>query len=88
MSYKDLVKAVAVDSGLTQVDAGKCIASLTKVVRENALRGQESPIPNLGVFTVKHRKARTGTNPRTKEAINIPAKSVLDFRVSPSAREL
>lgn len=88
MSYKELVKAVAADCGLSQVDTGKCIASLAKVVRETALRGEASPIPNLGVFTVKHRKGRTGINPRTQQPIEIPAKTVLDFRVSPSAREL
>jgi DNA-binding protein HU-beta len=88
MTYNDLVKAVASDSGLSQVEVKKALTSLVNEVKKNAVRGESSPLPNLGAFDVKKRKARTGTNPRTKEKIEIAAKTVLAFKVSPSARDV
>lgn len=41
----------------------------------------------LGVFQLKDRKARVGRNPRTGEAVNIPAKKVVKFRVIKSLKE-
>ena len=34
-----------------------------------------------------HRKARMGRNPRTGEALKIPAKTVVKFRVSKMAKD-
>ena len=39
-------------------------------------------IPSIGKLVLANRKARTGRNPQTGEAIKIPAKRVLKFRVS------
>lgn len=88
MTYNDLLKAVASDSGLSQVDTRKVVTSLIKVVKENGVRGESSPLPNLGSFEVRKRASRVGTNPRTKDKIVIPAKTVLAFKVSSSARDL
>jgi integration host factor subunit beta len=37
---------------------------------------------DLGVFTVKQRKARDGRNPRTGEAVPVDAKTVPAFRAA------
>lgn len=39
-------------------------------------------IRGFGSFSVKTRAARTGRNPQTGEALNIPAKNVLTFKAS------
>ena len=39
-------------------------------------------IRGFGSFQVKTLAARAGTNPKTKEPIQIPAKSVLKFKAS------
>lgn len=44
-------------------------------------------IPGIGKLVVVNRKARKGRNPATGEAIQIPAKRVLKFRVAKAAKD-
>jgi len=44
-------------------------------------------IPGIGKLVLVDRKARIGRNPATGEQIQIPAKTVLKFRVSKAAKE-
>ncbi|MBI1819513.1 MAG: HU family DNA-binding protein [Nitrospirae bacterium] len=43
--------------------------------------------PGLGKLVVVDRKARMGRNPQTGEAIKIPAKRVLKFRVAKACKD-
>ncbi|MBI5197886.1 MAG: HU family DNA-binding protein [Nitrospirae bacterium] len=45
-------------------------------------------IPGLGKLVMQQRKARMGRNPQTGEAIKIPAKKVLKFRVAKAAKDV
>ena len=45
-------------------------------------------IPGIGRVVKAHRKARMGRNPQTGEAIKIPAKTVLKFRIAKAMKEL
>ncbi len=44
-------------------------------------------IPGVGKLVIVNRKARKGRNPATGEAIQIPAKRVLKFRVAKAAKD-
>lgn len=44
-------------------------------------------LPGLGKIELKNRKKRMGRNPRTGEAMEIPAKRVVKFRVSKQAKD-
>lgn len=44
-------------------------------------------IPGIGKLSVVRRKARKGRNPRTGEEIRIPAKRVVRFRISKTAKD-
>ncbi len=44
-------------------------------------------LPGLGKLVLSNRKARTGRNPQTGEAIKIPAKRVVKFRVAKAAKD-
>jgi DNA-binding protein HU-beta len=44
-------------------------------------------IPGLGKLVLVKRKARMGRNPATGEAIHIPAKRVLKFRIAKAAKD-
>ena len=43
--------------------------------------------PQFGTFTVKHRKAREGRNPRTGDPIEIKASYTVSFKPAPSLKE-
>lgn len=54
----------------------------TEAIKGYAKNGQAVTVPGLGVFKPVDRAAKTGRNPKTGEAIQIPAKRVLTFRPS------
>ncbi len=44
-------------------------------------------LPGLGKLVLVNRKARMGRNPQTGEAIKIPAKRVVKFRIAKAAKD-
>ena len=44
-------------------------------------------MPGIGKLVLVNRKARMGRNPQTGEAIKIPAKRVVKFRVAKAAKD-
>jgi DNA-binding protein HU-beta len=44
-------------------------------------------IPGIGKLVLVNRKARLGRNPKTGETIQIPAKTVVKFRIAKAAKE-
>jgi DNA-binding protein HU-beta len=44
-------------------------------------------IPGIGKLVLVQRKARMGRNPKTGESIQIPAKTVVKFRVAKACKE-
>ena len=83
MNKSDLVDALANAIGMTKADAGRAVDALfsTDGVIAGALRGgQKVQITGFGTFEVKHRKERTGRNPRTGQTIRIAATRTPGFR--------
>ena len=54
-------------------------------LKHSRLKGD--PFPGVGKLVKQKRKARIGRNPATGEAIKIPAKTVLKFRVAKAAKD-
>ena len=55
------------------VDMEKALQAFCSVAAAELLAGGEVSLPGLGKLKVKETNARTGRNPRTGEAIEIPA---------------
>jgi DNA-binding protein HU-beta len=55
-------------------------------VRETKKKGV-FVMPGIGRLVRQERKARTGRNPATGEAIKIPAKKVVKFRIAKSVKD-
>jgi len=80
MNKNDLIAAVADTSGLTKADAGRAVDAVFSSI-EGALKdGGEVRIVGFGTFSVAHRAATTGRNPRTGEAIQIAASKQPKFK--------
>lgn len=56
-------------------------------VRESLKKGTPVRLIPFGSFEIRHRKARTGRNPRTGEKINIKARRVPIFRPGKSLKK-
>ena len=84
MTKADLVDQVAdaVGRGVTKRDCGLIVDAFLDAVKETLTRGDHIEIRGFGTFKVRHRKARTGRNPRTGEAVEVPARDVPVFKPS------
>ena len=64
MNKAELAAKIAESVGLTQSQGVAVIESLTKIVTDALVRGEEVTIVGFGMFLVKERKGRVGVNPR------------------------
>ena len=82
MNKTDLVAIVAEKAGITKKDADRIVSAAVETIAENLIKGEKVQISGFGNFEVKAREARVGRNPRTKEAIEIPAARQPVFKAS------
>ncbi len=80
MNKSELIDAIAKESGLTKTDAGKALDAFTSIVKTTLQQGGDITLVGFGSFTVAERAERQGLNPKTKEAITIPAARVPKFK--------
>lgn len=88
MNKSELIKAISDKAGITQKDIGVVYDAALEAVTEALLAGEKIQLVGFGTFEVKKVAAKTGINPRTKEAVTIPAcnKPVLKFGDSYKAK--
>ena len=67
--------------------ASKMLSSAIGIITKELQNGGEVNITGFGAFKVSHRAARNGVNPRTKEAIKIPAMKSPVFRSGKTFKE-
>lgn len=82
MNKAQLIDAIASKTSMTKADSGKALGALTDALTDSMKKGDRISFPGFGTFSVVERKARTGRNPRTGEAITIKAKKVVKFKPS------
>ena len=73
MNKVELIAAVTEKTGMSKKDAEKAVSAVLESVVEAVSSGDKVQLVGFGTFEVRNREARTGRNPRTKEAIVIPA---------------
>ncbi|MDR3308981.1 MAG: HU family DNA-binding protein [Tannerella sp.] len=80
MNKTDFIGAVAKESGLTKVDSKKAVEAFIKTVEGAVKKGDKVALLGFGSFSVVKKAARKGVNPKTKEEIKIPARTVVKFK--------
>lgn len=87
MNKSELIAGAAENAGISKKDA-ECVLNAAFEIVANALEaGERVQLSGFGIFEVKEREARVGRNPRTKEAIQIPATRQPVFRASKALRD-
>lgn len=87
MNKNDLVASVAEISGLTKADASRAIDGVIKSITKSLKSDNEVRLVGFGTFTVTHRPAGEGRNPRTGEKIQIRAARLPKFRAGKGLKE-
>ena len=88
MNKTELIEKMAEVSGLAKTDAEKALNAFITTIETQLKAKDKITIPGFGVFDLATRKERDGRNPKTGEAIKIPASVVPKFKVGKSLKEI
>lgn len=80
MNKTELISAVAEQSGLTKKDAEKAVTAVIDTIIDSVAKDEKVQIAGFGTFEQRQRKARTGSDPRTGNRIEIAASKVPAFK--------
>lgn len=72
---------------LYQRDVERIVTSIFAEITEALARGDRVELRGFGAFSVKHREARTGRNPRTGESVEVEEKNVPFFKTGKQLRD-
>lgn len=87
MNKTELIAAVAERTGVTRKDAERIVSATFETIATQLSLGEKVQLAGFGSFEVKTREARVGRNPRTKEAMEIPASKSPVFKASKSLKD-
>ncbi len=87
MNKTELIAAVAEKAGITKKDADKAVAAIFDTITAELKAGGKIQLVGFGTFEVRNRPARTGINPRTKEAVKIAACKAPAFKAGKALKD-
>lgn len=85
MTKSQVADSIAQSIGITKKQATEVLQTVADLAYKHAKN--TFTLPGLGKLVLVNRKARMGRNPATGEAIKIPAKRVVKFRVAKAAKD-
>ncbi len=87
MTKSQLFSTLAEKSGKSRKEVAEMVEMLVDLAYKEVKSSGEFTLPGLGKLVKKHRPARMGRNPATGAQIQIPAKTVVKFRVAKAAKD-
>jgi len=88
MTKSELIaELAATNPHLTAKDVELIVSTIFNEITAALARGERVELRGFGAFTVKHRDARTGRNPRTGAAVTVEEKSIPFFKAGKELRE-
>ena len=80
MNKSDLVDVIVEAAQVPKNVAGKTLEKILESITNALCKGEDVSLVGFGTFCVRHRKARTGRNPKTGESLHIKASKVAAFK--------
>jgi len=88
MTKADLVEKVSKEAEMTKKDAEQLVEIIFDSITQSLNSGEKIELRGFGSFRVRERNSRKGRNPKTGEAVDIPAKRVAYFKPGKELKEL
>lgn len=89
MTKSQLIQKMAeLNPHLYQRDVERIVSTIFDEISEALAQGNRVELRGFGAFSVKHRDARQGRNPRTGEAVQVEKKAVPFFKTGKKLREM
>ncbi len=87
MTKGQIVAHLAEEFELPRKKAAGIIDGIACLAVSETKKAGSFTLPGIGKLVLQKRKARTGRNPATGEAIKIPAKTVVKMRIAKAAKD-
>lgn len=88
MTKSELIQKLAeANPHLYLRDVERIVTTIFDEITGALANGDRVELRGFGAFSVKERGARTGRNPRTGEAVDVPAKYIPYFKTGKQLRE-
>ncbi len=88
MTKADLIEVVAKKASLTSKAAREAVGAVFGSITDALKKGDKVVVTGFGTFMVRSRKSRTGRNPQTGAAINIPARKTPGFTAGKALKKV
>ena len=87
MTKQNLVNYIAEETGLTKADATRALDAVLSGIVEGLKKEGKVTLTGFATFTKQHKEARTGRNPRTGEAVTIPARNAVSIKAGSKLKD-
>jgi len=87
MHKDEIIGHIAAENNISKALAGKMLVSTVKLIQQQLAKAGAFVLPGICKISVTKRAARAGRNPRTGEAINIPARKVAIYKSTKELRD-
>ena len=87
MTKAEMVEAVRAEAGIGKGQAEDAVAAFLGRGHQEFEEGDKLTLTGFATFSISNRKARTGRNPQTGEAIKIKAAKVPKFTAGKGLKE-
>ena len=87
MNKQELITAAAEKTGLSKKDTEATLNAALETIAKALEENEKVQLVGFGSFEVKERAARIGRNPKTKEAIEIPATTIPVFKAGKALKD-
>lgn len=88
MTKSELIQRIAeLNPHLYHRDVEKIVATIFDEITAALAQGNRVELRGFGAFSVRHREARVGRNPRTGDAVEVEQKAIPFFKSGKQLRE-
>ncbi|HIT12452.1 MAG TPA: HU family DNA-binding protein [Candidatus Pelethosoma merdigallinarum] len=87
MSKTDLVNYIAEETGLTKADASRALEAMMSGVVKGLKEEGKVTLTGFCTYTAKNKEAKMGRNPKTGEAVKIPARVAVTIKAGSKLKE-
>ncbi|MCF8496324.1 MAG: HU family DNA-binding protein [Alphaproteobacteria bacterium] len=87
MNKQDLISKVASNADISKAKAAEAVDAVFETIKQTLKNGDDARFVGFGTFSVAKRAATTGRNPRTGEAIKIPASKQPKFKAGKELKD-
>jgi DNA-binding protein HU-beta len=87
MTKADLIESLATKLDLQKTTAERAVNTVFDDIEGALQKGDKVNISGFGTFAVSSRKARIGRNPKSGEAIDIPASKSAKFKAGKGLKD-